>query len=59
MIKNDLMCLFSECLHAYKTVNGSLPDRIVMFRDGVGEGQLVQVYNVELEQLKVIAIPYH
>jgi len=44
---------FTECLHAYKKVNGVLPDRIVMYRDGVGDGQLTFVYNTELAQINV------
>jgi len=45
--------LLSECLHAFKKVNDeSLPDRIIMFRDGVGEGQLKYVYDTELDEIK-------
>jgi aubergine-like protein len=44
----------TKCLMAFKTVNGDqLPDRIIMFRDGVGDGQLNYVYNTELAQIKM------
>lgn len=32
-------------------VNGVLPDRIVMFRDGVGDGQLETVHKQEVGQV--------
>jgi aubergine-like protein len=42
----------TECIRAYSAANDDqLPDRIMLFRDGVGEGQLTQVYKVELKQL--------
>ena len=47
--------IVSECLHAFKKVNEeNLPDRIIMFRDGVGEGQLKYVYDTELDEIKVL-----
>ena len=33
-------------------VNHRLPDKIIVFRDGVGDGQLNTVAGYELEQLK-------
>ncbi|CAL8120087.1 unnamed protein product [Orchesella dallaii] len=44
--------LFDECLRSYFRQNNVLPDRIMMYRDGVGEGQLADVYNNELEGIK-------
>ncbi|ODN05488.1 Protein aubergine [Orchesella cincta] len=29
-----------KCCHNFQEVNGELPERIIMYRDGVGEGQL-------------------
>jgi aubergine-like protein len=44
---------FSEALHKYKEYNGgALPQRIVIYRDGVGEGQIPYVYKHEVEILK-------
>lgn len=44
---------FVECLNAFSKTNKDLPDRIIMYRDGVGEGQLGFVYETELKQIKV------
>lgn len=41
--------MFEKCLKAYLERNNVLPDRIMMFRDGVGEGQLNHVFTQELE----------
>lgn len=42
-----------ECLNAFSKTNKDLPERIIMYRDGVGEGQLGFVYETELKQIKV------
>ncbi|ODN02980.1 Piwi-like protein 1 [Orchesella cincta] len=42
-----------KCCHNFQEVNGELPERIIMYRDGVGEGQLKAVYNTELTILTV------
>ncbi|CAG7816213.1 unnamed protein product [Allacma fusca] len=47
-IFNDMM----KCLLAYKKANGTVPSRIIFYRDGVGEGQLSLVYNQEVVPLK-------
>ncbi len=44
---------FTKCLQAYQLENEELPERIVLFRDGVGEGQLATVYDTELKQIQV------
>ncbi|ODM88100.1 Piwi-like protein 1 [Orchesella cincta] len=41
--------IFEKCLNAYFNKNNRLPERIMMYRDGVGEGQLNAVFNQELE----------
>ena len=43
--------LFVAALKKYHKVNGVLPDRIVVYRDGVGDGQLDVVYDHEMPQL--------
>jgi len=43
---------FTKCLHAYTQQNGVLPEKIVFFRDGVGDGQLRQVHEMEKEALE-------
>ncbi|XP_077999596.1 piwi-like protein 2 [Glandiceps talaboti] len=45
------LCL-TAALRKYHEVNHTLPDRIIVFRDGVGEGQLTFVSNYEVTQLK-------
>jgi aubergine-like protein len=43
---------FFKCLRAYQEINNVLPERVVFYRDGVGEGQLEHVVNTELEAIK-------
>ncbi|XP_030382857.1 protein aubergine-like [Scaptodrosophila lebanonensis] len=39
-------------LKAYQEHHGALPERIIFYRDGVGDGQLHQVVHIEVELLK-------
>ncbi|ODN02964.1 Protein piwi [Orchesella cincta] len=48
VVKKRLAVDKGECCHNFQEVNGELPERIIMYRDGVGEGQLKAVYNTEL-----------
>ena len=41
-----------KALHNYREINQILPSHIVIYRDGVGEGQLPYVYEHEVEQVK-------
>jgi aubergine-like protein len=45
--------MFTEALQKYREHNGHLPQRIVFYRDGVGEGQIPYVYECEVAILKV------
>lgn len=45
-------------LREFKEVNKALPDRIVIFRDGVGEGQIHYVHSHEVKMIQVIFIPF-
>jgi len=38
-------------LKNYYRINGMLPDRVIVFRDGVGDGQLETVHEHEVRQL--------
>ncbi|KAM8717614.1 hypothetical protein ACLKA7_004331 [Drosophila subpalustris] len=50
---SDQMSLNMTCaLKAYREHHGTLPERILFYRDGVGEGQLYQVFNTEVKFLK-------
>ncbi|XP_043469025.1 piwi-like protein Siwi isoform X2 [Leptopilina heterotoma] len=42
----------NKALESYKRLNGRLPGRIFMYRDGVGEGQLNAVYKVEVARIQ-------
>ena len=43
--------LFSASLKKYNELNDCLPERIVIYRDGVGDGQLNAVIDHEIPQL--------
>lgn len=43
---------FTFGLKHYYEVNKCLPDRIIVYRDGVSEGQIAHVFNVELDRIK-------
>lgn len=47
----DVEMLIVGALQKYHEVNGVLPERIVVFRDGVGDGQLKAVFEYEMPQL--------
>lgn len=44
------MCM-AAALKKYHEINGALPTRIVIYRDGVGDGQLSAVFEHEIPQL--------
>lgn len=43
--------MFTGALQQYREVNDALPESILVYRDGVGDGQLDQVANHEVKQL--------
>ncbi|XP_038222567.1 piwi-like protein Ago3 [Zerene cesonia] len=45
-------CLVDSLKH-FLRVNGRLPERIIMYRDGVGDGQLKLIQDYEIPQMKV------
>lgn len=52
---NTILTKFSlipEGLKEYRNLNGRLPDRLIVYRDGVGEGQISHVYNFEVAQIR-------
>ncbi|XP_055386701.1 protein argonaute-3 [Condylostylus longicornis] len=51
-IVNGLCVSLEKALTAYENVNRTLPDKIIIFRDGVGDGQLKVVSEYEIPQLK-------
>lgn len=51
-LSNSLSVDMVKACHKYKTVNGVLPSTIIFYRDGVGEGQIPFVMDIEVEQIK-------
>ncbi|XP_062140535.1 protein aubergine-like [Drosophila sulfurigaster albostrigata] len=51
-LSNQILMNMTCALKAYREHHGSLPDRILFFRDGEGDGQLNQVFNIEVKFLK-------
>ncbi|XP_013382739.1 piwi-like protein 2 [Lingula anatina] len=49
---SGLKMSLSKAIIKYHELNHSLPDRIVIFRDGVGDGQLGMVADYEVSQLE-------
>ncbi|XP_029341126.1 piwi-like protein Siwi [Acyrthosiphon pisum] len=53
---NKVLCknlfYFSEALAKYRTKNGALPTSIIIYRDGVGEGQISHVHKTEVRLLQ-------
>lgn len=43
-----------KALKNYKRINGSYPERVVLYRDGVSDGQLEHVFKVELDKLRKV-----
>ncbi|XP_061189698.1 piwi-like protein 1 isoform X1 [Saccostrea echinata] len=50
-LMDGLKVCMKGALEKYHEVNGALPERIIVFRDGVGDGQLRAVYEHEVPQL--------
>ncbi|KAH9491610.1 Piwi-like protein 1, partial [Bulinus truncatus] len=52
--KNELMenlqLLLRAALLKYKEVNGALPEKVIIYRDGVGDGQLKKLFHSEYDQ---------
>lgn len=51
-LSNEISVNVICALKSYKAEHGSLPERILFFRDGVGDGQLHQVFHTEVQFLK-------
>jgi aubergine-like protein len=51
-LTDTLKTAFSQALRKYYEVNNFLPDKIIIFRDGVSEGQLNYVAEHEVVQLR-------
>ncbi|XP_076183487.1 aubergine isoform X2 [Ptiloglossa arizonensis] len=51
-LSNEFSINLMKALRNYREMNNSLPSHIVIYRDGVGEGQVPYVYSHEVEQIK-------
>nr|AFQ20832.1 PIWI [Hydra vulgaris] len=51
-ICDQLKICMTGALKKYHEINNSLPEKIIVYRDGVGDGQLGMVHGHELPQLK-------
>lgn len=49
---HGLVVSLQKSLEAYRKMNNALPERIIIYRDGVGDGQLKMCEEYELAQLK-------
>ncbi|XP_054007565.1 piwi-like protein Siwi isoform X1 [Hylaeus anthracinus] len=51
-LSNEFSINITKALYTYKELNKALPSHIVIYRDGVGEGQVPYIYSHEVEQIK-------
>lgn len=51
-LSNEIVLNMNKALKKYREAHGVLPERILFFRDGVGDGQLQQVVDNEITSLK-------
>jgi aubergine-like protein len=51
-ISQNLPTMFVGALKEYQAVNGALPQKIIFYRDGVGEGQVEEVRDIEIKAIK-------
>ena len=49
---SQLQTCTREALQQYRKLNNAFPQRVIIFRDGVGDGQLLAVKEIELESIK-------
>ncbi|XP_029174895.1 piwi-like protein Siwi isoform X2 [Nylanderia fulva] len=53
-LSNELCNNIRKATETYRRVNNVFPSRIVIYRDGVGEGQIPQVKEREVEEIKKV-----
>lgn len=51
-ISNNFAAFILLACHQYKKIHGVFPERILIYRDGVGDGQLSYVYEHEVQAIK-------
>lgn len=58
-LSNNLPLSVIKALNQYQAIHGKLPDRLLFYRDGVGEGQTNFVYEHELSHLRKTLEEYY
>jgi aubergine-like protein len=53
ILDNGWILILLSILRAYQTANGSYPEKIIVYRDGVGAGDIQTVLDIELEGIQV------
>lgn len=51
-LSNDLSLSMTKALQKFRQIHGTLPARILIYRDGVGEGQTQYVFEHEVKELR-------
>lgn len=49
---SNLTCDLGDALKYYKEKNGRNPEKVIFFRDGIGDGQLEHAFKVEVKQAR-------
>ena len=52
-LQDNLLPNLTKMLRKYNEINGQLPSRIILYRDGVGDGQIPYVVEHEVKAIKV------
>ena len=55
-IVDQLSACFGEAMENFKSLNGFYPQEVIVYRDGVGEGQFLEVFQYEVPQLRQILL---
>lgn len=48
-----LCFIIIEAVERYQQLNGKLPNPVIIYRDGVGDGDLRNVYDIEIDAVTV------
>jgi hypothetical protein len=43
--------LMGKALQNFKQMNGVYPERVVLYRDGIGSGKMKSICSIEIEQI--------
>ena len=52
-LHDNILPNLTKILRKYNDLNGNLPSRIILYRDGVGDGQIPYVVEHEVKAIKV------